>query len=286
MKVYFKKKISALELAQALSLKIKGYKEQIIDKVDAIEYIKENTLSFSKSNFDNHLSGIVIGPSDLNARTLLISQNPRLDFCKALNFLIIKNYLQFKKENSYVHPTSKLSKSVIIEDGVKIGADTIIEDNVVIHQNTSIGTNCIIRANSVVGAQGFGFQQDSNNSWVRFPHLGIVIIGDNVEIGALNSICVGSIGDTIISAGVKTDNLVHIAHNCKIGKNSLLTAGVILAGGVSIAENCFVGINSTIKEKVSIGKNVLVGMGSVVSKDVPEGIIIAGSPARYIRKNL
>ena len=239
MSTFFKKKISAFELAKELSLKITGFEEQYIESIKSIEYAKHNTLSYSKFQSKKHLNGIIIGSADLNAETLLISKNPRLDFCKALNFLIDKKYLFIKKENSYIHPSSKLSKSVILEDGVKIGSGSVIEHNVVIHKNTSIGENCIIRANTVIGAQGFGFQKDTNDNWVRFPHLGKVIIGNNVEIGALNSICVGSLGDTLINSGVKTDNLVHIAHNCTIGKDTLLTAGVILAGGVSIAENCF-----------------------------------------------
>ena len=99
-----------------------------------------------------------------------------------------------------------------------------------VHAGSIIGERCVIRSNTVIGAQGFGFEQDSDGTWLRFPHFGNVVIENDVEIGALNSICRGSLGNTIIRSGVKTDNLVHIAHNCIIGKNSILTACTTLGG--------------------------------------------------------
>ena len=118
----------------------------------------------------------------------------------------------------------------------------------------------------------------------RFPHLGNVQIGNDVEIGALNSICRGALGNTIIGSGVKTDNLVHIAHNCVIGKNSILTACTELSGGVVIGENVWMGPNCSIKEKIEIGSNSLVGIGSVVRKNVGTNCIVAGSSAKLLRK--
>ena len=103
---------------------------------------------------------------------------------------------------------------------------------------------------------------------LRFIHLGGVKIGNEVEIGALNSIARGTLNDTIIENGVKTDNLVHIAHNCYIGCNSLITACVELSGGVIVGKNVWIGPNSSVLEKIKIGDNAFIGIGSVVTKDV------------------
>ena len=283
MKIMLETAIIASDLAAELSLKIAGNQEQSLKAIGDIDSTESNTLKFSKTSSGKHLNGIVIAPSSMKAETVLISDDPRLDFCKALNFLLDSGRLLIPIRKNSIHPSSQVAKSAILEEGVTIGANSIIEHNVVIHKNTSIGENCIIRANSVIGAQGFGFQQDFDKKWIQFPHLGAVSIGNDVEIGALNSVCVGSLGDTTIGSGVKTDNLVHIAHNCTIGENSILTACAELSGGVSLGENVWIGPNSSITEKVSIGKDSLVGIGSVVIRNVAPGTIVAGSPARYLK---
>ena len=283
MSIVLSKSILAFELAAKLSLEVNGCRDQSLISIGTIDSIESNTLKFSKLPSEDYLSGIVIGPATSNAETVLISDNPRLDFCKALNFLLDNHYVERPVRESLVHHSCSIADSAILENGVTIGANSIVEHNVVIHRNTSIGENCIIRANSVIGAQGFGFQQDSDETWIRFPHLGRVIIENNVEIGALNSVCVGSLGDTNIGSGVKTDNLVHIAHNCTIGDNAILTACSELSGGVTLEANVWIGPNSLIMEKVSIGANSMVGIGSVVIKNVDKGTIVAGSPAKFLR---
>ena len=219
-----------------------------------------------------------------DVETLLISKNPRLDFCKALTFLIDMEYLDLGYKETHIHSSADISESAVIEQGVSIGANCVIDHNVVIQAGSNIGERCVIRANTVVGAQGFGFEQDDDGSWLRFPHLGNVVIEDDVEIGALNSICRGAHGDTVIGSGVKTDNLVHVAHNCRLGKNSILTACAELSGGVIIGENVWIGPNSSVMEKIKIDNNSLVGIGSVVTKDVVANSVVAGSPARLLRK--
>ncbi|MDA9586551.1 hypothetical protein N9R97_05690 [Amylibacter sp.] len=280
----FENVIAASELADELSLEILGDKNQILQKISNINCNESNAIKFSKGHLNKYLRGIIIGPSGLNAETLLVSINPRLDFCRALNFLIDNRRIAVSPRSSVVHSSARIAETAILEEGVSIGQNTIIEHNVVIHKNTSIGQNCIIRSNTVIGAQGFGFEKENNGSWIRFPHFGRVIIGNDVEIGALNSVCVGTLDNTIIGAGVKTDNLVHIAHNCNIGKNCILTACTELSGGVFLGENVWVGPNSSIKEKVLIGMNSLIGIGSVVRKNVDENSVVSGSPARFIKK--
>ena len=147
-------------------------------------------------------------------------------------------------------------------------------------QNTEIGSNCSI------GGDGFGFIKDiKNGEWIKFPHYGNIILGDNVSIGDNNTITRGALGDTVISSGVKTDCGVHIAHNSQIGKNCLFAAHAMIAGSVVMGENCFIGPSSSIINKALIGKNVFIGIGSNVINDIPEGVIVAGNPAKIIKEN-
>ncbi|QLJ07983.1 UDP-3-O-(3-hydroxymyristoyl)glucosamine N-acyltransferase [Pseudoalteromonas sp. JSTW] len=278
-------KITALELAEALGLQLKGSKSQLLLTVGSLSNESSSVLKFSTKNQDKYLNGIVIGDIDNNAESLIISDNPRLDFCRALQYLVDVSILVNDSGKSCIHQTAIIADSAIIEPGVNIGKNTVIEHNVTIHKGSVIGDNTIIRSNTVIGAQGFGFEKNADGSWIRFPHLGRVIIGSNVEIGALNSVCVGALDNTIVSDGVKTDNLVHIAHNCQIGKNSILTACTELSGGVTLGEGVWMGPNSSTMQKITIGDFAVVGLGSVVTKNVESGHTVAGVPAKVIRRS-
>ncbi|MBI2446482.1 MAG: UDP-3-O-(3-hydroxymyristoyl)glucosamine N-acyltransferase, partial [Parcubacteria group bacterium] len=116
---------------------------------------------------------------------------------------------------------------------------------------------------------------------IQFPHVGGVIIEDGVEIGANTCVDRGALGDTIIREGAKIDNLVHIAHNVIIGKNCRIICLVGIGGSVEIGDDSFIGISASIKNQKKIGKNVTVGMGAVVTKDIPDNTIVIGNPARH-----
>ncbi len=148
----------------------------------------------------------------------------------------------------------------------------------------NIGENCQICETAKIGNDGFGYEPDENGDLVFFPHFMGVNIGNNVKIGSYVCIDRGNLKDTEISDGVKIDNLVHIAHNVKIGKNTLVVAGVVVCGSVEIGENSFIGANSVIREHLKIGNNVTIGMGSVVTKNIPDGETWAGNPAKKIEK--
>ncbi|MGS0972984.1 MAG: DapH/DapD/GlmU-related protein [Candidatus Izemoplasmataceae bacterium] len=149
-----------------------------------------------------------------------------------------------------------------------LGDNVIVKQGAKILENTHIGDNSIIRENSVIGGHGFGVEKDEEGNNLKIPHFGGVIIGDNVEIGALNTVVSGTINPTVVEDYVKVDDYVHIAHNCKIGKNSIITAGVIFSGSVKIGENVWVGSNSTIKNSISINDDNLIGIGTVITKDI------------------
>jgi UDP-3-O-[3-hydroxymyristoyl] glucosamine N-acyltransferase len=280
---YLKKEILASELAHALNLEYKGLKDFYIKAVDKLDTVGEGGLSFSKGKEATKSQTVLISKYDNQNNNLIISQNPRLDFIRCLHWLNSNIGFVSKEANYDIHSSAQISKSAVIEANVSIGEGCIVEHNVVIHSGTRIGKNTIIRANSVIGAQGFGFEKLPNGEYIRFPHLGAVVIGNNVEIGALNSICIGALGNTVIADGVKTDNLVHIAHNCIIGKNSIITACAELSGGVELGEGVWLGPNCSTMQKIKIGNNSLVGLGATVTKDVTENVIVAGSPAKIIR---
>lgn len=214
---------------------------------------------------------------------VLVTERPRLIFTKALNALQQRIGFDKPSDLPQIHPTARVSSQAIVEPGVVIGARTIIYPFVYIAENTIIGEDCIIKSGSVIGQDGFGFERDEENIPLRLPHLGKVVIGNDVEIGALNTVCRGTLSDTVVEDHVKTDDHVHIAHNCHIRKGALLTACVELSGGVDVGEFSWVGPNSSVMQKRTIGNNAFIGIASNVTKDVSENAVVAGNPAKIIR---
>jgi UDP-3-O-[3-hydroxymyristoyl] glucosamine N-acyltransferase LpxD len=174
------------------------------------------------------------------------SANPRLAFAKQLAEIPDNGHM-YGREGSWVH--SRVCYDV---------------------RQVKIGLNCII------GGIGFGYERDEDGTLFHIPHHGWVYIENEVEIG--NCVCIdrGVVGATIIGEGTKIDNLVHVAHGAKIGKNCLIVAGSVIGGSSEIGDGCFIGINASIKNKVKIGNNVTVGMGAVITKDVPDGVTVIG----------
>jgi len=130
---------------------------------------------------------------------------------------------------------------------------------------------------------GFAYERHETFDLERFPHIGGVRIGNNVEISSNCSIARGSLSDTIIGDGTKLDALVHVAHNVEIGKDCALTAGAVIGGSTIIGDTCWLGLNSTVKHKLKMGNNVIVGSGASVIHDVPDEDIVAGVPAKSIK---
>ena len=183
----------------------------------------------------------------------------------------------------------EMGENVIVFQGVTIGhlrgqpAPPKIGNNVLL-KNSLIGNNTNILDGAVVGKKGFGFFPGNKN--IRYPHIGAVIIGDNVEIGCNNTIDRGSLSNTVIGDGTFLDNQVHIAHNVKIGKNCIITGQVGFAGSSSIGNNVMIGGQAGISGHLRIGDNVQIGGGSGVIKDIPSNIKVMGYPAKNIRNFL
>lgn len=165
-----------------------------------------------------------------------------------------------------------------IGDNVVIGDDVLIKPNVTVMESTKIGSRVVIHSGSVIGSDGFGFTADVNTGHEKVPHAGYVHIEDDVEIGACNTIDRGTFGRTWIGKGVKTDNLVHIAHNVTIGDHSLIVAQVGIAGSTIIGKGVILAGKAGISGHLKIGDGVVVGPGAGVLSDVKPGQIVSGIP--------
>ena len=201
-------------------------------------------------------------------------------------------------ETKYIDKV-KFGINVLVGDNVTIGSDCLIGHNTIIEKNVSIGDNCslgsnvIIRNtlinnnvkvldNCVIGKHGFGFLP-INEKNLRYPHIGIVIIGDNSEIGCGCTIDRGSMSNTVIGKNTFLDNQIHIAHNVKIGKNSIIAGQVGIAGSSILGNNVRIGGQAGISGHLNIGNNVEIAGGSGVIKDISDNSKVMGYPAKNIR---
>jgi UDP-3-O-[3-hydroxymyristoyl] glucosamine N-acyltransferase len=268
------------------------------------------------NNIDKTLAGALIVPNDFSSegctiqpnqnRTLLLTVRPRLAF-----FQLVSLYHPDKKLHPFIHASAYIDRNttigkepiieanvfigdnvrigdqvhlmpgVYIGDDVVIGNNTIIKPNVTIMDQTQIGDSVIIHSGTVIGSDGFGFAQDHNQEQThhhKLAHIGYVSIGNNTEIGACNTIDRGTLGKTLIGNGVKTDNLVHIAHNVKIGDNTLIVAQVGIAGSTELGKNVIIAGKSGISGHITIGDGAIVGPYSAVHSHVAEKEIVSGIP--------
>ena len=221
--------------------------------------------------------------------TLIFVDNPRLWFIRCLReFKPKKNPVGI--HSSSIVLSKKIGKNLFvgpftfISEEVSIGNNVQIHGNVYITGNVGIGDNVIIYASTVIGSDGFGFERNTLGKLEKFPHVGGVTIQNDVEIGANVCIDRGTFENTTIEAGTKIDNLVHIAHNVKIGPNCLIIAQSFVGGSCVLENNVYVAMCAVIRDGVRIGKNAIIGMGAVVTKNVLENTTVIGIPARPIKK--
>jgi UDP-3-O-[3-hydroxymyristoyl] glucosamine N-acyltransferase len=221
----------------------------------------------------------------------IVSGNPRLSF-----ILMMERFFAPRREfaihpTAIIDPTAKIGKNVSIGayswvgPMAQIGDDCVIHHHVVIDGKTHIGRATQIKSNSVIGQEGFNFCKDEDGIPHHFPHVGRIIIGDHVWIGACSSVERAVLEDTIIEDYVKIDDHVQVGHNTRIGRGSRIAAGAIICGRARVREDCWIGPNVNVIEAREIGKGSLLGIGANVITDVPENSVFAGNPARRLRSN-
>ncbi len=188
-------------------------------------------------------------------------------------------------DNTTIGDNSKIYPHAYIGDNVKIGENVSIYSGAKIYHNCEIGNNCIIHSGAVVGADGFGYSHN-NGIYTKIQQMGNVVIEDNVEIGANTTIDRAVMGSTIIREGVKLDNLIMVAHNSEIGKNTVMAAQTGVAGSTKIGENCILGGQVGIGGHISIGDRTQVAAQSGIISNTPPDSQLMGSPAYHIKKHL
>lgn len=188
------------------------------------------------------------------------------------NFSVIGN-------NCNISDSVVINDNVTIGNNITIGSNTILNAGVRVYDDTKIGNNCIFHSNSVIGCDGFGFAPNNNGDYIKTPQIGNVIIGNNVEIGSCTTIDRATIGSTIIEEGVKIDNLVQIAHNVEIGKNTVIAAQSGVAGSTKIGKNCQIGGQVGFSGHLNIGNNVKINGGSGVFSNLKDNSVVRGNPA-------
>ncbi|MCG8750292.1 UDP-3-O-(3-hydroxymyristoyl)glucosamine N-acyltransferase [Tenacibaculum finnmarkense] len=193
--------------------------------------------------------------------------------------------------NCYIGKNVVLSEGIIlypnvtIFDDTTIGKNTVIWSGTVVRERSIIGNDCIFHSNVSIGADGFGYRP-SVQGLTKIPHIGNVIIGNQVEIGANSCVDRGKFSATILGDGCKIDNLVQIGHNCVLGKFCIMAGSSGLAGSVTLGDGVIIGGSASIKDHVTIHSGATVGAGSGVITDVPAGKTVLGYPATDAREKM
>lgn len=190
-------------------------------------------------------------------------------------------------ENAVVGKGSKIYPNAFIGDEAIVGENSVIHPNVSILRGCKVGNNCIVHAGSVIGSDGFGFAPQEDGTYKKVPQTGIVVLEDNVEVGANVTIDRATIGETVLKSGCKIDNLVQIAHNVKVGSYTVIAAQSGISGSTILGDNCMIGGQVGIVGHIELADGTKVGAQSGVSKtSKEENAVLRGSPAQDIKKQL
>lgn len=225
----------------------------------------------------------------IEGKVLIYVKNPKRALATVGNVFFVKKPLPGIHPTAIVDEDAEIAETATIGayaviDNAKIGEGTIISPFVRIYDNVTIGNECFIKEGAVIGGAGFGFERDEDGNRFRFPQIGGVRIGDHVDIGANTCIDRGALSDTVLEDYAKVDNLCHVAHNAHIGKNAVVVACAEVSGSCAVGDNSWVGPNACIRDQRSIGANTIVGMGSVVVKNISDNEVWAGNPAKLFRE--
>ena len=312
-----RKKTYLYDVLKNLNIKNKkSYKNLLINDIQNLDQAGKNDITFFHTSKYKDLlkvtkSNFILTTSQLSyllpkSKIKLIVDNVLISVAKITEYFY-PNSLNDVFENvcinidkKKIYKNVKFGSNIVLGENVKIGKNctighnSIIESNVKIGKNCNIGSNVIIKKSligsnvsildgAIIGKKGFGFFPNKNKN-IRYPHIGMVIIGNNVEVGCNNTIDRGSLSNTIIGNNCFLDNQVHIAHNVKIGKNCIITAQVGFAGSCTIGNNVMIGGQAGVSGHLKIGNNVKIGGGSGVIKNIPDNTKVMGYPARDIKK--
>jgi UDP-3-O-[3-hydroxymyristoyl] glucosamine N-acyltransferase len=230
-------------------------------------------------------------PASTESKCLIVVERPKVALARIATALFVSDQPRGIHPAAVVHPEAVIGDNSYIGPFTyvgkcRIGSDTIIHGHCHLYDGINVGSRVLIHAGTVIGADGFGYLRDESGDWTNFPHLGGVLIEDDVHVGACTCIDRGALGNTVIRSGAKIDNLVHIAHNVTIGRRAVVIAHAMIGGSTIVEESAWVSPCAAVRDTVTIGKGALVGLGAVVTKNVPDGETWLGSPARPIKEFL
>ena len=303
-----KKRIAVEEIISFLDkdvITVKGSsKGRFIDNIPDVLHVVETSLDWvnsSKANkqeiAENSQARVLVVDDSVvyssamadKGKVLLVVKNPRQIMAEiATQFFVEKKAPGIHSsatisEDAVIDPSAHVGAGCVIGNA-KIGANTVLMPNVVVYDHVKIGDNCLIQAGAVIGTDGLGCVRDEQGKLTKFPHLGGVIIGNDVEIGANCQIAKGAFSDTLIDNGCKINGLCFIAHNGHLEENVWITGDTMLCGSVHVKRNTTIFSNVIVREQRTIGEHVTVGMGSVVTKDIPDEETWIGAPAHKLEK--
>jgi UDP-3-O-[3-hydroxymyristoyl] glucosamine N-acyltransferase len=310
-------RLSLAEIAERIGGEIDGDGRVEISGAAPFETAGKEDIAFAENaallkKIGETDAGAVIVPKQFNntRKTLLKIENPKVAFAKVLEI-----FYPPKKKPEGVHPSATIGTEttcgknvsigpgvvlqdyvtlgdgvilhphVVIGDHVIIGDDTEIFPNVTIFDRCRIGNRVIINAGTVIGSDGFGYAPEGE-TYYKIPQVGIVQIDDDVEIGACNTIDRATFGKTWIQKGVKTDNLVMIAHNVTIGENTIIIAQAGVAGSTAIGKHVILAAQAGISGHLTIEDGAVIGPQTGVVKSVAKNVVVSGSPERPHRHHL
>lgn len=287
---------TAKQIADFIGGRVEGDEQAKVNTFAKIEEGKEGAITFLSNPKYTHFiyetkASVVLINNDVvleHPVTATLIRVPNAYECVAKLMQMYAASLPKKKgvdPLAFISKTAEIGEDVYIGpfayvgDGVKIGKGSMIYPHVTIYDGCQIGENVTIHAGAVIGADGFGFAP-SQEGYDKIPQMGIVVIEDNVEIGANTCVDRSTMGQTVIHKGVKLDNLIQVAHNCEIGENTVMSAQVGMAGSTKVGAWCMVGGQAGFSGHITIADKTFIGAQSgVISNTKGNGEQLIGAPA-------
>jgi len=298
-------------IADALGGEVRGNDSLIVTQVAPLERATASEIGFVahakyRKALETTKAGVLILPKSLAehaAGTSIVVEDPYLYFARVAQLLnparqdyhgvhssavvlsplpasVSVGALAFVGEGCSIGDNVIIGPGCVIEAESSVGADTLLHANVVLYAATQVGARCIVHSGAVLGSDGFGFARERDGRWVKIPQIGRVVVGDDVEIGANTAIDRGALDDTVIENGVKLDNLIQIAHNCRVGEHTAMAASSGMAGSATLGKRVMVGGQAGIMGHIEVADDVVVSSRSFMSKSVSEkGVYTATIPA-------
>ncbi|MHA3682856.1 LpxD N-terminal domain-containing protein [Leucobacter sp. HY1910] len=264
----------------------------------------QNTLTFVGDTVQNadafsralDAGAVIFAPLGTTAEparsgALILVENPRAAFGQAIAQHFAPKAPTGIAATARVHPTARVHETAhvgeytVVREGAVIDAHAEVRDHVVIGRNVVVGEHALVKSQAVVGEEGFGIEKDADGNNFHIPHIGSVRLGKYTEVGNFTTVCSGTLAPTVIGDYTKIDDHVHVAHNCQIGENVIITACAEISGSVIIEDEVWVGPNASVLQGLTLGRDSLLGIGAVAVKSVPVNEVRVGNPAKRLGDN-